>query len=455
MYACRTDRPCWALARVLCVLVACSMGADPAGAADDPTLDGRVGVGGLALGSLPSGAADGRISTDLRLEAANLGRKPIGLRLDGDFYFDTDDVVLRTYRVLDMNVWLRPNRGPVTLTIGRQRVADTTEELVDGVGARFDLGHGFALGGYGGLIPDPFSTLLSVQTGGGGLVFGYSSYRFRAELIGGLSGRSSGPDHSFVSLSVLGTPARAFSLYGRAKMNGLITNPALANVFTGITVRPAKVLRIGAMYSAYSSEAYADLLDRDPTLSRFAARAESLDLLEELPNDELDPTLYHQMGGNVDLRSGEKHIALGARYRQRFVSEADDRYVLAELHGGPAELGKGPTDVRLAGRYILASDRPIGQAEIGVETTLFKRRLDLGSYVMFSGSPAAEGEDRRTVGVYGDLFLAFWLGKGWSLMSAVRVGWEDTPAASEVTVDGLLKINYRFHREWAQEAQVQ
>ena len=190
-------------------------------AGDDPEVEGKVGVGGLALGAFPSYSADARVSTDLRLTASNLGRKPLGLRVDGDFYFDADDALMRTYRVQDLNLWLQPARGRVVLTIGRQRVSSHTEELVDGVGVRADLGRGFSLGGYGGLAPDPFTTLLSVQTGGGGLIFGYSSHRFRAEVASGLTGRSSGVDHSFVNAAVYATPAKALSLYGRAKLHGL------------------------------------------------------------------------------------------------------------------------------------------------------------------------------------------------------------------------------------------
>jgi len=420
----------------------------PSHAADDPEVDGKVGIGALALGAFPSNAADARLSTDLRLDAANLGRKPIGIRLDGDFYFDADDVLMRTYRVQDLNLWLRPARGRVRLTLGRQRVSDHTEELVDGIGVRADLGRGFTLGGYGGLAPDPFTTLLSVKTGGGGLLFGYASHRFRAELASGLTGRSAGVDHSFVNAAVYATPAKALSLYGRAKLQGLSTSPGLAHAFTGITIRPARVFRIGLLYNAYSSEAYLDLVERDPALSRFAARADSLDLLSDVPNDQLDPAVYHQAGAHLDLRDGERHVAIGTRFRYRFVTEPDDRYLVAELHGGAIDLGKGLAAIRASGRYIRSSGRDTGQGEVGLETPVFKRRLDLAVYAMFSGSPAIDGEDRDTVGVYGDLFLSARLGKGWSLGTAVRVGWEDSPIASEATVDGLLKVTYRFRRVW-------
>jgi len=447
----RTDHTRLPAAGAVALVAVVLLAAAPAGSAsagDDPEVDGRIGLGGLALGAFPSNAADARVTTDLRLDAANLGRKPVGIRLDGDFYFDADDVLMRTYRVQHLNVWLQPARGRVVLTLGRQRVSEHTEELVDGVGVRADLGRGFVLGGYGGLAPDPFTTLLSVHTGGGGLVFGYASHRFRAELASGLTGRSEGVDHSFVNAAIYATPARALSLYGRAKLHGLTTSPGLAHAFTGITIRPARVLRFGLLYNAYSSEAYLDLIDRDPALSRFAARADSLDLLSEVPNDRLDPAVYHQAGANIDLRDGERHVAIGTRFRYRFVDDPDDRYLVAELHGGAIDLGKGLAAIRAAGRYIRSSGRDTGQGEVGLETPLFARRLDLAVYAMFSGSPAAQDETRDNMGVYGDLFLSARLGKGWSLGTAFRVGWEDGPAASEVTLDGLLKVTYRFRRIW-------
>jgi len=335
-------------------------------------------------------------------------------------------------------------------------VADTTEELVDGVGMRADLGKGFHLGGYGGLIPDPFTTLASVETGGGGAVFGFWAPRFRFETATGFSARSVGFDHGYASLSAMGMPVPAVSIYGRAKMQGFSGTPAfgVADLFAGLSLKPARILRIRALYNGYSSERYVDLADRDPALSRFAARAEGLDLLNEVPNDTLDPTLYHQLGADVDLRNGERHGAIGVRYRYRFAPDPEDHYLRADLHGGLVNLGRGGADLIATGRFIHASGRDIGQAELGLETPMFQRKVDLGAYLMFSGSPAISGENWHTIGVYGDLFVSLWLGKGWSVAAAARVGWEDNPAASAVIVDGLLKVTNRFRGKPGRKASV-
>lgn len=434
------------------VLLAVLVLAPGARAEEAPEVEGKVALGGLLTGArpglLPGGALDARTMFELRLMADHLGRKPVGVHLDGDLFFDLDDREFRTYRVLDLNVHMAPGDGPLTLTLGRQRVADTTEELADGVGVRAALGKGFYAGGYGGLIPDPFSTLLSWQTGGAGVVLGYRGGRFRAELASGFSVRSVGLDRGFIHLSAMGSPVRALSFFGRIKAQNTHTTPAigLADLFAGVTVRPARIVRLRASYNAYSSERYVDLVDRDPTLSHFAHRADDLSLLDEIPNDELDPTLFHGIGADADLFDAPKHVAFGVRGRFRFAPEPDDGYLLVEGHGGPVALGRGHGLIRAAGRFIRASGRDMGQAEVGAEIPMFDQHLALGVYALYTGSPALEGEDRATQGVYGDLFADVWLGKGWSLAAAVRVGYEDTPSAAEITVDGLLKIANRFHK---------
>ena len=414
--------------------------------AAEQEIDGVVGFGGLVGYSAPAGASDARVMFDTRLHADHLGGKPLGVHLDGDLFYDVDDREFRTYRVLDLHLWLAPRDGPVTLTVGRQRVADSTEELADGLGVRVEVGKGFHAGGYGGLIPDPFDTLLSWQSGGAGAVVGYRAARFRAEAVTGFSVRGTGLDRGFIHLSAMGSPARSLTLFGRAKAGSTHASPAigLEDVFAGASLRPAKVLRLRAAYNAYSSERYVDLVDRDPTLSRFSQRAEALALLDELPNDVLDRTLYHGLAGDADLFDAPHHLALGVRWRHRFAAEPDDRHMLVEGHGGPVALGPGDGLVRAAGRYIRSSGRDVGQAELGAEFPMFKGHLDLGLYVLYSGSPAIDDETRATQGVYGDLFATAWLGKGWSLAAALRLGYEDNPMASAITVDGLLKVSNRF-----------
>lgn len=422
----------------------------PAARAAGTEVDGRVGLGVMGLiattGTQTGGAYDLRTMLDLRLGVDNMGGKPVGIRADGDLFFDIDDTAFRTYRLLDLNLHLTPKGGPLTLTLGRQRVADSTEELVDGVGVLVALGKGFELGGYGGLIPDPFTTLASVSTYGGGLVFGVTTPRFRLGTAAGIAGRVEGFDHGYANVSAMVMPHTAISIYGRAKVQLFAEAPSagIADAIAAVSIRPWKVLRLRASYNTYSSERYISLLDRNPALSRFAARAEDLDLLDEVPNDRLDRTLYHQLGADVDLRSADKHVWIGGRYRYRFAPDPDDYYQLAEGHGGPVNLGRGGASIRLAGRFIHASGRDIGQGEIGLETPIAKRRLDLGVYALISGSPSPIASERATIGVYCDLFVTAWLGKGWSLAAAARVGWEDTPASSAVTVDGLLKLQTRF-----------
>ncbi len=426
--------------------------AGPARSADEPSVDGRVGFG--AVGGFTLGSFDARAMLDLRLDAANLGGKPVGIAADGDLFFDLDDLLLRTYRLTDLNLHVRPGAGKLTMVLGRQRAADTTEELVDGVGVRVELGRGFHMGGYGGLIPDPFTTLATLETGGAGAVLGYRCARFHLETATGFSARATGFDHGFVSLSAMGKPLPVLSMYGRAKMQGYAGTPGfgVADLFASMTLKPAPILRIRALYNAYSSERYVDLLDRNPALSRFAARADDLDLIDELPSDTLDTTLYHQFGGDVGLRDGEHHGTLGARFRYRLAPDPDDHYLRADLYGGAVQLGQGSADLIGTGRFIRAGGHNIGQAEIGLETTAARRKLDLGAYLMFSGSPAVGEEARPSLGIYGDLFTAWWLGKGWSLAAALRLGWEANEESAGVGVDGLLKVTYRFHRKGKAEA---
>ncbi len=298
------------LAAALAVLLL----APPAAAAE---VDGRVGLGAMGLVGTPGGAHDLRAMLDLRLGVDRVGGKAFGIAADGDLYFDLDDTTFRTYRLLDLNVHFAPGDGPLTLTLGRQRVADSTEELVDGVGVRVALGKGFTLGGYGGLIPDPFTTLASVSTYGGGLVFGVTTARFRLGTAAGVAGRAEGFDHGYASVSAMAMPHTAISLYGRAKLQLFAEAPSagIADAIAAVSVRPWKVLRLRGSYNAYSSERYVSLLERNPALSRFAARAEDLALLDEVPNDQLDRTLYHAVGADVDLRDPAKHLWVGGRYR--------------------------------------------------------------------------------------------------------------------------------------------
>ncbi len=444
MRALRTSAP--ALGVTLAVLAA----AAPSLAEETQQIRGRVGMGTLITyarpGSYPAGAYDQRLSVDLRLDADHLGGKPFGVLADGDLILDADDSHIQTFRLLDLNVHFRPGGGPIRLAVGRQRVAATTEELVDGASLRVDLGHGVYLGGYGGLIPEPFTTQATADTGGAGAVLGYRAPRLRAELASGFSGRTSGFDHGYLHLSGTAMPVPAVALFGRAKFQGYggASGVGIANVFGGVSWRPWRILRVRGVYNAYSSERYVDLVERNPALSRFAARAESMGLLAEVPNDTLDRALYHQLGADVDVLDAQTHGTVGARTRYRISQRPEDGYRLAELHGGLVELGRGGADLRFAGRYILSSGRHTGQGEVGLETFVFGERLDLGVYLMFSGSPALEDETRPVVGIYGDVFVTAWLGKGWSLALASRIGWEDNESAAEVTVDGLLKVAWRL-----------
>ncbi len=435
----------------LAAVVAALLTPGPTRAADEPTVDGRVGLGAMGLyanpGAYPYGAFDLRALLDVRMDADDLGRRPVGVRFDGDLYLDADDATLQTLRLLDAQVHFTPGRGAVQIRVGRQRVAASTEELVDGVAVEGTSTGGVRFGGYGGLMPDPFSTTPTVDAAGGGLVFGTLAPRVRTEAVAGFQVYDGAFDRAFVSVSAMGMPTPALSLFGRAKGQiwGAAPGVGLADAYAGASIRPARILRIRMMVNAYSSERYVDLVDRDPTLSRFAARADDLDLLDEIPNDELDGSLFLGLGGDVGLRDADRHGTVGTRVRYRHAPDPDDDYARVDLYGGAVGLGAGDAEIIATGRYLRASGRPIGQGELGLVTPVFKRRLDLGAYALFSGSPPESGDARPAVGVYGDLFLTAWLGKGWSLQAATRVGWEDNPDAAAVTVDGFLKVARRWH----------
>ena len=291
----------------------------------------------------------------------------------------------------------------LVVDVGRHPVAWGGPRLVDGaqVIARNGDWH---YGGWGGLAPDLFTTLPQLRYGGGPTVAWLQSSR-QLSAVGELLFAQGAFDRA--GLLVVGRVAQDPQMEATARLDLQATETAIgvADAQAVARYRPRDGVRYDASYEAYSSYRYLSSSDLDPTIVRFAERIEALGIEQGIEQDQLDDTVYHQLGAGARWDpDASAHAAPTAaiRGRARYAPDPEDRY--GQLSGA---LGvAGLVDNRLeVGLEVIATVRGDGfYGDVGVVAT-YEPQPD--SMVVLDGSvrllTSPAGLTR-----YGDLYLS-WL----------------------------------------------
>lgn len=242
------------------------------------------------------------------------------------------------------------------LDLGRIPV-DHGLRLIDGAMGMFELLPGWSIGAYGGAGADPYTTRPGLRFGGGPVL------RFEGESV------------HWLALGELmwapgGLDRAAFVTDGRAELTEVIELSArvdvqhrgpdqplsLADGMLSLSARPLDELRLSAFYDAYSSLAYLITEKQDPSITRFDARATSVDPELGLTADTLDPTLYQLvgLGGRYAPALGEAglRLHLAAQGRYRYHADPDRRFQRITLEQGLHGLLGQRLDLRLAESLI-------------------------------------------------------------------------------------------------------
>jgi hypothetical protein len=238
----------------------------------------------------------------------------------------------------------------LVVDIGRHPVAWGGPRLVDGaqVIAREGDWH---YGGWGGLAPDLFTTLPQLRYGGGPTVAWLQSSR-QLSAVGEVLFADGAFDRA--GLLVVGRVAEDPKVEATARLDLQATETAVgvADAQAVVRYRPRDGVRYDASYEAYSSYRYLSSSDLDPTLVRFAERIEALGIEQGIEQDQLDDTVYHQLGAGARWApDASAHAAPTAaiRARARYAPDSEDRY--GKLSGGLglAGLARGRLEMGIDG----------------------------------------------------------------------------------------------------------
>jgi hypothetical protein len=297
----------------------------------------------------------------------------------------------------------------LVVDIGRHPVKWGGPRLVDGVQAIATNGD-WHYGGWGGLAPDLFTTLPQLRYGGGPTVAWLQSSR-QLSAVGEVLFAQGAFDRA--GLLVVGRVAQDPQMEATARLDLQATETAvgLADAQAVVRYRPRDGVRYDASYEAYSSYRYLSSSDLDPTLVRFAERIEALGLEQGIEQDQLDDTVYHQLGAGVRWDpDASAHAAptAGIQGRARYAPEPADRYGKLSGGFGIAGLLGGRLQVGLDGSATVQGS-PVASTydffgDIGVVATYEPHpasAMVLDASVRLLTSPA--GLSR-----YGDVYLS-WL----------------------------------------------
>ncbi|MCO4773525.1 MAG: hypothetical protein KDA24_26060, partial [Deltaproteobacteria bacterium] len=182
---------------------------------------------------------------------------------------------------------VRVERGRVAVLLGRHRVTDGGWRLVDGVQVAAKVARGVEVGGWFGLLPDPWTTAPSADRLGGGPRFSLRLARVRLAVVGEVGVALAGPagptapgpprlDRLAVILRASGRPHKNLRLAGRVDLQARPgARPSLADAAVTAAWRflPGWDLRGG--WTVYSSLAHMATAERDAALGGFARRREA------------------------------------------------------------------------------------------------------------------------------------------------------------------------------------
>jgi len=297
---------------------------------------------------------------------------------------------LRAARLTTLGVQI--DAGALRLLVGRHVIGGRGWRVTDGIQATGLIARGFRVGGWVGLLADPFTTLPSPDRLGAGPLLTFERRRFRVSVagevvvaLGGAAPPAAGPgagpggpggpagpggtalgrpllDRTGIQVDVSGEPHADLRLAGRIDIQGRLGGPvgiADGGFFATWRFRPTWDLRGGV--SVYSSLAQLATAGRDEALVAFVERRSAalgqdlqpVDVLDRQHHLAVELRLRRRAGGDVlrQLR-GE----LRARYRHALAAE--DRWLRVGLTGGGVGLAGGAVDLQGDAAFYWSGGRP-------------------------------------------------------------------------------------------------
>ncbi|MBW2257715.1 MAG: hypothetical protein JRI25_24380 [Deltaproteobacteria bacterium] len=402
-----------------------------------------VGVQSAWSPSVASGDLDLLLAERLRWDLAEVGA-PMGVRLLLDARFRIDPwrkPTLERHRVGALGLELSTSEW--TLDLGRHPVYRGGPRLVDGVQLRYHPSGDWDLGAWLGFAPDLYTSRPALRFGGGPILAIERSWT-QWSLVGEMLWADGALDRA--GLLALGRVSADPTVEATARLDLQVTGAeggsGLADGAVFLRWRPEEVLRVDALYDAYTSLRYLGTEDRDPDIRRFAARAEAAGVTEDIPQDGLDPTLYHLVGLSGTWEppgSMGALVAVHTRYRHH----EDPSRRLARV--GPKLAVRGLAgerlDLAMDGNLRSFDGRLSGDAGFTVflEPTP-DRMLALDSSVRLLVDPEAYG---GRPGWYADLFVD-WVGPaGLVVIGGVDMLREWDGAFADVGYGAFLSVTKR------------
>ncbi len=246
-------------------------------------------------------------------------------------------------------VRLNLDGGGWELDLGRIPV-DRGLRLVDGAMGMASVGGGWWVGAYAGAGADPYTTLPGARFGGGP-VLRYAGDRASWQTTGEVMFATGGLDRLAVASDAQVELTERVEVSARVDVQhrGAAMPLALADGMVVLSARPVDDLRLSALYDAYSSLAYLVTEKQDPSITRFDARAVTLDPELAAIADALDDTLYQLTGASARYTPtvGSLRLNLRAVGRYRYHVEPDNRFARASLEEGLMGIGGGRLDLTL------------------------------------------------------------------------------------------------------------
>lgn len=388
-----------------------------------------VGVYGEAAQTVGQSAVELRIGESLRAVLHEKGDFSLKFNLAGRLGVRLGDMRLDRVRVRALNLQLEGERWQVDL--GRFSPLGGGWRLVDGAQGLFEVGGNVRVGAWGGLSPDPYNTAISARYGGGP-VLSWRNPRAELTVLGEFLGSSFGFDRASGVVSGRYEPSKVLDLRAHLDLQagGADRPVSPADAELQVRIDPVDDLRIDTFYNAYSSLAFLSTEQLDPGITRFAALSQALSGEPWVPQDVMDPSVYHLVGASLSWRppvgsDGIARLRLEGHGRYRHHEQADRRYARGTVTAGLGSLAADRLDVGLTQSVLWWGQRAGSETSVNVWFTPDKQRtLSLDTSVQMSWK-ALQGTELWAPSVYADAFVDWLLPRGFT----VSVGYSFTNSA--------------------------
>jgi len=283
-------------ALVLALLLAALLAA-PAQAAD-VRVTNRLGVG-LVLDLPHHGRAGGEILLSERFRARiRTERGLIEVVANGRTGLQMGTWTPNRTRIRELGVRIDLDR--VHLEIGRHAVIGGGWRLVDGVQALARPWKAFEVGGWLGLLPDPWTTAPAPRFGGGPIVR-WRGRGWQAAVVAEIAGTATGLDRLALRGSGRVEIGKVVDLAARAEIaNG---GPGVRAEELGVTavIDPSPLVRVRAGWSMNGGRAYLQGVQRDPSLTRWWQRWTGAGPTDPVPWEQATDAATHGLHGRLTV----------------------------------------------------------------------------------------------------------------------------------------------------------